>query len=361
MSDQEGAPGIEFTENAPLAPMTTLDLGGRAKYLCVAVTVDEVVEALRWADERQAPATILGGGSNLVVSDSGLNGLIVRMGMRGIDLAREADHVSVTVAAGESWDEVVAMTVSENLAGLECLSGIPGTVGATPIQNVGAYGQQVADTIATVQVVDRRSLTSRALTPEDCGFGYRTSRFRRHPDQFVVTSVTFNLSPGGQPTLRYPQLTAALEPCEKTPSLHQVRQTVLDLRRSKSMVLEESDPNRRSVGSFFLNPEVTASEAQLVQQRAGAEEMPCYPVADEVVKIPAAWLIERCGFAKGHRAGRVGISSRHSLALVHHGEGTAAELVDLAREIRSAVRERFGIDLRPEPTFVGFADSDPTA
>jgi len=353
-------PGLR--ERIPLAPLTTLELGGPARFLLDVEDEGTVEDAVRWAERAGYPLTVIGGGSNLVIADSGVPGLVVRMSIRGFDFVRDGDAARVTVGAAEPWDDVVARAVGHNLAGLECLSGIPGTAGATPIQNVGAYGQEVSEAIDEVRVFDRTSLTRKTLAAVDCGFGYRTSVFRDAPDRYVVLGVVFRLRPEGRPTLRYPDLTRILDASAADPSLPETRVAVLELRRSKSMVIEARDPNRRSVGSFFVNPVLAESELPDVAEAASVadDEVPRFAARDGKVKIPAAWLIESCGFSKGTRRGRVGLSSRHSLALVHHGGGTTGELVDLAREIRSAVRGRFGIDLEPEPRFLGFDVPDPT-
>lgn len=359
----------------PLAPLTTLRLGGAARWFVDADSATEVVDALCWAREEGIAAVVLGGGSNVVVADGGVDSLVVRLAQRGVDRRRDGGAVLVAAAAGEPWDPLVRSTVEAGLAGLECLSGIPGSVGAAPIQNVGAYGQEVAEVLDEVRVLDRESLTEGALAAAECGFGYRDSRFRRHPERFVVLSVTFRLWPGGVPTVRYPELARAVAEVGGEPTLGAVRETVLALRRSKSMVIEPADPNRRSVGSFFVNPVVPAAEGRRMAERAAAagvvtdpSEVPRFPVGarpgepvarEEELKLSAGWLIEAAGFRRGERRGAVGISSRHALALVHHGGGSTAELVALAREIRDRVRERFGITLRPEPVFVGFGEGDP--
>jgi UDP-N-acetylmuramate dehydrogenase len=352
---------IEIRDDVPLGPRTTLELGGRARHFTEAADEAAVVEALRWAEARRLPVAILGGGSNLVVADAGFDGLVIAMGMRGRRFEAGTGEVAVTAAAGEPWDDLVAETVARDLAGLECLSGIPGLVGATPIQNVGAYGQEVAETIRAVRVVERGSWRIRELAPADCAFAYRDSAFKRDPERFVVLAVTFGLRPGGAPALRYRELDEALGSGAR-PSLAGLRDLVLALRRKKSMLIAAGDPNRRSVGSFFTNPILSSAEAAAVGTRAVAagavaasEEMPRWPAGDGRLKLSAGWLIERAGVPKGLRRGAVGVSSAHALALVHHGGGTTAELIDLAREIRDAVRSRFGVTLVPEPTFVGLA------
>jgi UDP-N-acetylmuramate dehydrogenase len=368
---QPPPPARSFTArvaaDAPLAPLCTLELGGPARHLVDADGDATVGEALRWAHAEHLSVFILGGGSNVVIADRGFDGLVLRMAQRGVTVERTAERVLVTARAAEPCDTLVDRAVAEGWAGIECLSGIPGTVGATPIQNVGAYGQEVAETVAAVRVLERSTLVERELTPAECGFAYRDSVFRRQPERFVILAVTFSLRPGAAPTLRYPELARALGSAH-APSLADVRQAVLALRRSRSMVLDPSDENRRSVGSFFVNP--VLPERQAAKIAAGAlaaglvrdlQELPRFAAGYDRVKVPAARLIELAGFAKGLRRGHVGISSRHVLALVHHGGGTTAELVALGRDIRAAVAGRFGVNLEPEPRFVGFAAPDPLA
>jgi UDP-N-acetylmuramate dehydrogenase len=348
---------IVIRDGVPLAPFTTLDLGGPARHFAEADDAAAVAEALRWAEARKLSVAILGGGSNLVVSDAGFDGLVVRIVTRG----KRFDPATgeVTAAAGEPWDQLVAEAVGRGLGGIECLSGIPGLVGATPIQNVGAYGQEVAQTIRAVRVLERGTWQTRELAPADCGFGYRDSAFKRDPERFVVLAVTFALRPGAGPSLRYRELAESLAG-RPAPTLGDARAAVLGLRAGKSMLVAAGDPNRRSAGSFFMNPILDARQADEVAARAGAEgagdegnRMPRWPLGDGRIKLSAGWLIERAGVAKGMRRGPVGVSSAHALALVHHGGGTTAELMALAREIREAVRTRFGVTLVPEPTFVG--------
>ena len=372
-------------EGVPLAPLTTLGLGGRARYFLEAPDGATLAAALGWARDEGLPAVLLAGGSNVVVADAGVDGLVVRMAQRGVrrDRAREAaetggDRAAAesgsggaavelwTVAAGEPWDPLVERAVAAGLAGIECLSGIPGTAGATPIQNVGAYGQEVSEVVESVRVLDRASLEERELAPAECAFGYRDSRFRREPERHAVLAVTFRLAPGGAAATRYPELERAVAATGEPPTLAAVRRTVLALRRAKSMVIEPGDDNRRSVGSFFVNPVLPAAEAEAVVARALAagaardpSEVPRFAAEEGRVKLSAGWLIERAGFPKGTRRGAVGISSRHALALVHHGGGTTADLLALAREVRRAVRDRFGVTLRPEPVFLGFGEADP--
>jgi UDP-N-acetylmuramate dehydrogenase len=357
---------LQIQRQVSIAPLTTLELGGIASSFVTVDSVGSAKEAVRWSGRHSQPVVILGGGSNVVVSDDGFAGLVVRAALRGVQLKDEKEVVRVTAAAGEPWDEIVEMAVAEDLAGIECLSGIPGWVGATPIQNVGAYGQDVATVIEGVHVLDLMSLEQRTLGRHACAFGYRTSTFREFPDRFLILSVTFSLVRGGRPKVEYRELHRALGIGRSPPSLEEVRRTVLELRRSKSMVIEEGDPNRRSVGSFFVNPVVDAAALAALDERArsagvlaATENVPTFPADDRAFKVPAAWLIEKAGFVKGLRRGAFGISSAHALALVHHGGGTTGELVALARDIREGVRRRFDIELQPEPVFLGFPTANP--
>jgi UDP-N-acetylmuramate dehydrogenase len=364
------SPDLPLRERVPLAPLTTLGLGGAARWFLEAREGASLAAALRWAEEEGVAATVLGGGSNAVVADRGVDGLVVRMAQRGVELQSggRAREELWTVAAGEPWDPLVARAVAAGLAGIECLSGIPGTAGATPIQNVGAYGQEVAEVVESVRVLDRTTLEEREMPPEECAFAYRDSLFRRRPERFAVLSVTLRLTRGGEPAVRYPELERAVAGTGERPSLASVRETVLALRRSKSMVIEPADENRRSVGSFFVNPVVMAGEAEAVVERAltagvarDESEVPRFDGGAGRVKLSAGWLVERAGFPKGTRRGPVGVSSRHALALVHHGGGTTSDLLALAREVRQAVQERFGVTLQPEPVFLGFGEGDPLA
>ena len=350
----------------PLAPLTTLELGGPAGSFVEAADEQTVIAALGWAKTHGLGVLPLGGGSNLVVGDAGFPGLVLRIGLRGVFYEAGDDITLVRAQAGEPWDALVSDTVDRGLAGLECLSGIPGLVGATPIQNVGAYGQEVAETIRVVRVVDRRSLQVSELSPERCAFSYRDSAFKRDPDRWVVLAVTFALRTDGTAGVRYRELEQALaaraaRPAS-APSLAAVRDAVLALRRGKSMVLDPADPNRRSVGSFFVNPIVPVAEADRLVARlltenvvADAAEVPRFPAGPDRIKLSAGWLIERAGLCKGLRRGAVGISSRHALALVHHGGGTTAQLLALADEVRVTVAARFGVTLVREPVVVGVA------
>jgi UDP-N-acetylmuramate dehydrogenase len=350
----------------PLARHTTLELGGPSPYFVDAPDTASILDVLRWADARGLPVRVLGGGSNVVVADEGVDGVVLRVRIHGVSVCAMGGAVVAEVGAGEGWDAFVEHAVSRGWAGVECLAGIPGTVGATPIQNVGAYGQEVAEVVDSVTVIDRESLVAQRLPAEACGFGYRTSRFRRRPGREIVTAVSFRLRPGGPATVRYRELDELVAARRVPPDLATVRSAVMELRRHKSMVIDEGDPNRRSVGSFFVNPILEAGEAERLAGRAvtldaarTADEVPRFVLGDGRVKVPAAWLIEASGFRKGERRGSVGLSSAHALALVHHGDGSTRELLEFAADIRTAVRSRFGVVLEPEPVIWGYEGRDP--
>jgi UDP-N-acetylmuramate dehydrogenase len=291
-----------------------MGVGGSARWYAEARDDAAVLAALDWSERRGVPLRILGGGSNLVVADAGVDGLVLHVAIRGVTVQEAGSSVELTAAAGEPWDDVVGLAVERGWAGLECLSGIPGLVGATPIQNVGAYGQEVSDTIAAVRVLDRAERTIEALAPAACGFGYRDSAFKsRTPDRYVVLAVTYRLRPGGSPSVRYAELERHLAGRGiGTPTLADVRASVLAVRRAKSMVLDDGDPNRRSCGSFFVNPVVPAAEAERIAAVAGDPGMPRWPEPGGTrMKLDAAWLVERAGFARGLTDGAAGISTRH--------------------------------------------------
>lgn len=342
-------------EHAPLAPHCTLRLGGPARYLIEAADEAAVAQAVEWAAARRLPVRVLGGGSNLVIADEGVEGLVLKIALRGVSSREASGAVEVTAAAGEPWDALVRHTVERGWAGLECLSGIPGLVGATPIQNVGAYGQEVSDTLTAVRALDRESGRVVTLGPAECGFGYRDSLFKSAaPGRYVVLAVTYRLTPGGAPNVRYADIARDLESRGLArPSLAEVRETVLAIRRSKSMVLEPGDPNVRSCGSFFLNPIVDAPALAAIDARATGLAMPRWPQPDGRVKLSAAWLIERAGFSRGQADGPVGLSTRHTLAIVCHDGARARDVVAFARRVRGGVEQRFGVRLHPEPIFWG--------
>ncbi|MGA3523684.1 UDP-N-acetylmuramate dehydrogenase [Melissospora conviva] len=350
------------TANIPqshsLASYTTLRLGGPAQRVISAVNQDEIIRFVREAEERREPLLLLAGGSNVVIGDDGFAGSVLLIRSRGTEQLpadpAEPDQVTVRVQAGEPWDEFVAGTVAAGLSGLECLSGIPGSAGATPIQNVGAYGQEVAETVAAVEAYDRSTGAVTRMTAGECDFAYRSSVFR-HSDRYVVLSVDFRLtrSPLSAP-VRYAELARKLgvEVGDRVP-LAQARDAVRALRAGKGMVLDPDDPDTRSAGSFFTNPVLDAAGWVRLRERAGeAGEPPHWPLPDGRVKVSAAWLIDKSGFGKGYRSGGAAISGKHTLALTNRDAHSTAELIALAREIRDGVRERFGVTLHPEPILI---------
>lgn len=342
----------------PLAPLTTLRLGGRARYFWSVSTAAEAAEALRWARANRQPVQVLGGGSNTIVPDEGFPGLVLHVAVSGLRF-RDADgDVVVDAGAGESWDELVRKSVHRGLTGIECLSGIPGTVGAAPLQNVGAYGQELSETLVHVDCLDRETLERERIPAGACGFGYRWSRFKGEDrGRFLIVGLRLRLERGRRPELRYDQLEeeagrrGGIDDLPPGEAVRRVREAVLDLRMSKSMVVREEDPDSRSAGSFFLNPVLSDEEYGELERRwesaGGAEPVPSFP-ADGGRKVPAAWLVEKAGFEKGYRHGGVGLSRQHALALVNR-DGTTGELMELADEIREAVAGRFGVRLEREP------------
>ena len=343
-----------------LSDYTTVRLGGPARCFVQAGTEEDLIEAVRAADSGGEPTLILGGGSNLVVADEGFDGTVIQVATKGVDPGGEPGLM--TVAAGEDWDAVVAWTVAAGLAGLECLSGIPGLAGATPIQNVGAYGQEVAETITSVRTYDRVTGQIRTIPNERCGFGYRTSMFKRDDARrHIVLGVTFRLAvQSASAPVRYAELASALgvEIGDQV-AIPRVRSAVMDLRRGKGMVIDAADPDTRSAGSFFVNPVLDGAALAAVEAAARARcgagtRVPRFDAGDGLVKVPAAWLIERAGFGRGYSPGDgARISSKHTLALVNYESATTAGLLALARQIRDGVRDAFGVSLTPEPVLVG--------
>lgn len=354
---------MDLRENVPLAPLTTLGIGGPARYFVAVRSETELREAMQWARTRNLPAFVLGGGSNLVVSDSGWPGLLIKMEIGGIRRTREGDKDIFSVGGGVDWCEFVATAVATDCAGVECLNGIPGTVGATPVQNVGAYGQDVSETIVKVRALMRETLDPVEFTNEQCEFTYRTSRFNTYDkDAYVITRVDFALTPGGAPKIEYGDVKKYFAATQEAVTLQSVSDAVWKIRRSKAMVITDDEPDSRSAGSFFKNPVVTAERYEILADKAREKgsEIPKFPADAGHVKIPAAWLIEHSGLHKGFTLGHVAISSKHTLALVNRGGATSAELLALKEVVQEKVRDSFGIELRPEPVFLGFdlAESD---
>jgi len=348
---------LKIHEHVPLSSRTTLGLGGPARFLFTCDSIDAIGEALTLATREALPLFVLGGGSNVVVADKGFSGAVLQPAIRGISVEEVRDEVLVTAGAGEAWDDLVRFAVDAGYGGIECLSGIPGSVGATPIQNVGAYGQEVKETVHSVEVIERATRERRVIAGAECEFGYRSSRFKAaDAGRYIVTAVRFRLRPGDLPVIRYPELQRAIAERHDRSALQggraalaAVRAAVLSIRRSKSMVVDPSDPESRSAGSFFMNPVLDQAAFMAFRDvcRRRGEEPPAFP-ADGGTKVPAAWLVERAGFARGFRRGGVGISAHHALALVNYS-GTASELLALAGEVREAVLSAFGVSLAMEP------------
>lgn len=350
-----------LSENVPLAHLTTLGIGGPARFFAECASSETVAAGVEWARDKGVPLFVLGGGSNIVVADSGFSGLILRIGIRGIEFSMEGDNVIITAGAGEEWDPLVAYCSGRNFAGFECLSGIPGRVGATPIQNVGAYGQETSETLVGVEALDLQTGKIADIRAEECEFGYRLSRFKtRDRNRFIITRVTYRLVANGKPAVRYAELQRYLaENGALDPSLAQVREAVLAIRRRKAMVIDPDDADSRSVGSFFINPVVTVEELQQIKdcasnRTANRQEIPSFPSSDGRIKLSAAWMIERAGFHRGYVHGNVGTSTKHALAIINRGGGAAREIVELKEQIQSRVLDMFGVVLTPEPVFVGF-------
>lgn len=347
---------LDIRENVPLAEFTTLKIGGRARFFVSAKSEAEIIEAVHFAQRKNLQTFILGGGSNVLIADAGFDGLVLHIATKGISVAPQNDEiVFVTAQAGEDWDNYVAFCVEENLQGVECLSGIPGLIGGTPVQNVGAYGQEVSETISAVRCLDRKTGKIIELTNDDCLFAYRASVFNTtEKNRFVVLAVTFALRFGGAPKIVYRDLLNFFG--GRKPDLSETRSAVLKIRAEKSMVIDAGDPNSRSAGSFFKNPVITKEHFAGVRERAGKqgiESVPFFTAGENHLKIPAAWLIEQGGFRKGFNFGRVGLSSNHTLAIVNQGDATAADVLALKENIQAKVKEKFDIDLLPEPIFVG--------
>lgn len=353
---------LSIKQNIILSPYTTIRLGGTARYFCECTSTGEITEALAFAASKKIRLHILSGGSNTIFLDEGFDGLVARIDLKGISVADDGSDVLVTAASGEEWEKFTAFCVGKGYAGVECLSGIPGSVGATPIQNVGAYGQEVKDTIEKVAVFDRVSLDEKVLTKAECRFSYRGSRFKYHDaDRYVVTSVRFRLKKNGRPTVHYPEVQKVIDShidlsslADGEESLNAVRNIVLSLRRKKSMVIDPGDPNTRSVGSFFMNPIIDTGQFSVInglwEKIGDGTAVPSYP-SEGKIKVPAAWLIEKAGFKKGLIKNGAGISENHTLALVNRG-GTTKALLALAEEIERGVKKVFGVDLQREANVV---------
>ncbi|PYX41905.1 MAG: UDP-N-acetylenolpyruvoylglucosamine reductase [Acidobacteria bacterium] len=343
-------------ENIKIAPLTTMGVGGPARFFVEASTVEEVREAIGYAKSRNLPLFILGGGSNLVVSDAGWPGLVLKVSLLGINHRHGHGTAYFDVGAGEDWDSFVAVTVQHHCAGIECLSGIPGSVGGTPVQNVGAYGQEVAETIDSVVALDIEGGEEQEFEKSDCGFGYRSSIFNTSArGRYVILRVTYALVHDGHPRLAYADLQKQFANRQE-PTLAEVREAVRQIRASKGMLLTPGDPDARSAGSFFKNPVLTENEFESLKRKAAARglKIPNYPALAARRKVSAAWLVEQSGFSKGFGNGHVGISRKHALAIVNRGGATSAEVVQLKNEIQARVQQQWEIQLEPEPVLLGF-------
>jgi len=347
-------------ENIPLAPLTTFHLGGPARFFVEARSAAEVQEAVALARAKNLALFILGGGSNLVVADSGWPGLVLKVAIPGIEQqpgSNDADKVRFDVGAGESWDRFVSHAVVAKCAGVECLSGIPGSVGGTPVQNVGAYGQEVSETIESVEVFDQKDAQVRKLRREECGFRYRSSIFNTtERGRYIILRVRYVLTPGGEPDLGYADLMRHFEGRETRPNLAETREAVRHIRARKGMLIVPGDPDCRSAGSFFKNPVLSEDQHAELEKRASAKGLtvPSYPALEKSRKVSAAWLVEKSGFARGYGLGHAGISSKHALAIVNRGGATVAEVIALKEQIQHRVEEIWNVRLEAEPVMVGF-------
>jgi UDP-N-acetylmuramate dehydrogenase len=349
-------------ENVRLAPLTTFGVGGPARYFARARTLADVRRALQFSRECGAPLFVLGGGSNLVIADDGWPGMVLHVATQGIEETPSGGKLFFDVGAGEDWDQFVARAVARDCSGIECLSGIPGSVGGTPVQNVGAYGQEVSQTIDSVQALDLQQGEVCELCNQACAFSYRTSLFNTsEPGRYIILRVTYALQPNGQPSLRYADLQKFFAGRNGRPTLSETRHAVRQIRASKGMLIVPGDPDCHSAGSFFKNPVLTAPECNALRNRAAALglDVPSYPALQAQHKVSAAWLVENSGFHKGYVRGSVGISRKHALALINRGAASAADILALKSEIQDKVEQTFGIRLQPEPVFVGF--QQPTA
>jgi len=347
---------MQIHQHIPLAPLTTFQVGGPARYFVHAESENDVKEAVAHAAQRKLPLFVLGGGSNLVIADTGWPGLVLKIAIDGIHSSSAGKVKYFQAGAGADWDTFVAQTVSENCAGVECLSGIPGTVGGTPVQNVGAYGQEVSQNITYVRVLEISTGEIIELSNAECAFQYRSSIFNTtQRNRYIVLQVTFQLQPEGEPKIEYADLKKHFAHSAAVPSLQQVREAVRQIRQSKAMLIVEGDEDCRSAGSFFKNPLVSPAEADRIEGLA-QKPLPRYPANDGLVKLSAAWLVEQAGFHKGYGNGPVGISRKHALAIVNRGGAKSKDIIMLKNQIQQKVFDTWGIRLEPEPVFVGFEE-----
>ena len=345
-------------ENVPLAPLTTFKVGGPARYFVEAQSIGQVQEAVVFARSRQLELFVLGGGSNLVVADAGWPGLVLKVAISGIEQCSSDDGKTVfDVGGGEPWDKFVAHAVMQHCAGVECLSGIPGSVGGTPVQNVGAYGQEVCETVESVEALDLKDNQVRELCREACGFAYRSSIFNTSErGRFIILRVRYALTAGGEPRISYADLERHFDGWESAPNVAEIREAVRHIRALKGMLIVPGDEDCRSAGSFFKNPVLTEAQHEGLEKRATTRRLkvPSYPALQTRKKVSAAWLVEHSGFRKGYGSGRVGISHKHALAIVNRGGASAAEVLALKDQIQHRVEEIWGVKLEPEPVMVGF-------
>jgi len=346
-----------ISENVPLAPLTTLKVGGPARYFIEAQTIAQVSQAVEFSRSRSLPLFVLGGGSNLVISDAGWPGLVLKIAITGINHRLANDEVVFEAGAGEDWDKFVGLAVAHNCAGIECLSGIPGSLGGTPVQNVGAYGQEVANTIDSVLALDLRDGQLHELCKQACGFSYRTSIFNTtERGRYIVLQVNYALKHGGGAYIAYADLKKYFAGWTEKPTLADTRDAVRKIRAGKGMLITAGDDDCRSAGSFFKNPILSPEQYQALTTRAAARnlQIPSYPALDAQKKVSAAWLVEHSGFTRGYGNGPAGISRKHALAIVNRGNATAADILALKQDIQQRVQEIWGVLLDPEPVFVGF-------
>ena len=360
------APGFLLRQQVSLAPYTTFGIGGAARYFAEVASEEDLVAACAWARAEKLPVFVLGGGSNLLVADAGYSGLVLHIALRGIERTVTGGKLLLSAGAGEDWDGFVSHAVAQDYAGVECLAGIPGSVGGTPVQNVGAYGQEVAETIESVRCYDRETAAFVHFTNAECRFRYRESRFNSGGDRgrYIVAQVRFALTPAGKAALRYPDVQRVFARATRAPSLAEVAQAVREIRRAKGMVIDAGppagrDPDTRSAGSFFKNPIVAQEKFEAIAASSAPHPVPSYPAPESAEgqaqrKLPAAWLVEQAGFARGYALGGAAISSRHTLALTNRsGNATAAEVAALRDRIVAGVQKRFGVTLEPEPVVLG--------
>jgi UDP-N-acetylmuramate dehydrogenase len=345
---------MQVLEQVPLAPYTTFCIGGPARWFIEASSEGEVLEGVRFAREQNAPLFVLGGGSNLLVSDAGFPGVVLHIALKGIEMQAVGSMTRFSVAAGEEWDAFVSRAVDQDCGGIECLAGIPGSVGGTPVQNVGAYGQEVAETVRTVRVFDLETMRFVELSASLCGFAYRRSIFNTsRRGRYIVTRVEYDLINAATPLVSYADLKRYFQDANFSPTLPEVSKAVREIRHQKGMLIVQGDPDCRSAGSFFKNPVISSEHFRQIAATVVGAVVPHYPTEGGQVKVPAAWLLDQAGFHKGYVLGRAGISSKHTLALINRDHASASDIATLRDAIIAKVAEKFAIHLEPEPVWVG--------